>query len=479
MLTTSRAPLRLADEDVFVVAPLLTEPGGAAARLFLDRAVSARRTLTPNDAELGEITAITDLLDGVPLAIELAAARVTAFSVGEILAQLQHDLAGLGIANRRGPDRHRTIRAAIEWSMRTLSDNERRVLCQLAVLPGSFRLNTASAVSDESRLVVAALPGLVEQSLVTTDHRAGATRYRILEMIRAVAVDTLECRVHGLQCSIGCSTIALRNSNSSTRRDAPPAGLETEIARDNALYHRSFEHAVSTNQIDLGLQLVYKLFPAWPSLNQRSTLDRWMKELVVRTDGPSRMRARVLRRQAIIAAEEFQDDAELTRLLDSAEADALAVSDRQVLAEIRATRAAFDLDGGRLDGLETRLREAVAFLEEFGDGFVANTLTSLAALHRFRAEFDRAEEALTRAAAANPTWFQRGHIEVERAWCALIAGRIESASTRAVTALDLAERSGRLRSHLSRDRGRRLGRLGERRNGTGPPAPRSSPQRGR
>ena len=154
------------------------------------------------------------------------------------------------------------------------------------------------------------------------------------------------------------------------------------------------------------------------------------------------MRARVLRRQAIIAAEEFQDDAELTRLLDSAEADALAVSDRQVLAEIRATRAAFDLDGGRLDGLETRLREAVAFLEEFGDGFVANTLTSLAALHRFRAEFDRAEEALTRAAAANPTWFRRGHIEVERAWCALIAGRIESSSTRAVAALDLAERSG-------------------------------------
>ena len=117
VLATSRAALRVSGEDVVSVAPLPTEPGGAATELFLDRARAAHDELSTDDDVLDEIAALADLLDGVPLAIELAAARVAAFSVGEILALLRRDLAGLGDARRRGPDRHRTLRAAIDLEL--------------------------------------------------------------------------------------------------------------------------------------------------------------------------------------------------------------------------------------------------------------------------------------------------------------------------------------------------------------------------
>ena len=120
----------------------------------------------------------------MPLAIELAAARLNAFSVGELFDVLQLDLGGLSDPRRRGPDRQRTLRAAVEWSMRLLSGSEQAVLRRLAVLPGSFRLTTALAVSPAGRRGLA-MP-LVDHSLAAIEHRTGPTRYRLLETVRAV-----------------------------------------------------------------------------------------------------------------------------------------------------------------------------------------------------------------------------------------------------------------------------------------------------
>jgi predicted ATPase/DNA-binding SARP family transcriptional activator len=443
VLATSRAALRVPGEDVVVVEPLPTAAGGAATQLFIDRALTAPRALATNDTVLADIDAVTALLDGVPLAIELAAARVTAFSVSEILALLQHDLADLGDARRRGPDRHRTVRAAIEWSMGMLNDDERRLMCCLAVLPGTFRLSTAIAVTEsgDRRALVAALPSLVEQSLVTTEHRAGSTRYRLLEMIRAVGQDMLSLdERQGV-----LDRLLMHCIDELDVLDGhvfPEPGIEAEIARDSPLYSASFEHALATDQIDNGLHLVHQLFAAWHGLTQRSTLDRWMDELLARVESPSRMRVRVLRRQAILACENFGDDERTARLLDAAEADAIAVSDDQLVGEVRATRAGLDVDRGWLDGVEIRLRDALVLLEQSGGEYVANALTSLAQLYIFRAQFDEADERLIHAAAANPFWYQRVQIEEVRAWCALCAGRIESAASLGATALDMAERSG-------------------------------------
>jgi len=444
VLATSRAALRLAGEDVVVVEPLPTPPGGAATQLFIDRAVTQRGTLTTSDAVLAEISAVVDLLDGVPLAIELAAARVTAFSVGEILDLLQHDLAGLGHARRRGPDRHRSVRAAIEWSMRMLGDDERRLLCRLAVLPASFRLSTALAVTDtggERRALVAAMPSLVDQSLVITEHEAESTRYRLLEMIRAVGQEALsdDERTGVLDRLLA---YCLAETAVLDGHAFPEAGIEDAIVRDSALYSCSVEHALATGQIELGLGLVHGLYLAWHGEKQRSTLDRWMDQLLARVEAPSRMRAMVLRRQAIIACEQFGDDERWTRLLDDAEADAIAVSDNQQLGRVRATRAGLCFEHRGPEGLDiSYLRDAIVLLERSADEHLAGAVTTLANQYIWRAQCDQADELLDRAVASNPTWFQRVQIEESRAWCALLAGRIEFAASRAATTLDMAERS--------------------------------------
>lgn len=177
-------------------------------------------------------------------------------------------------------------------------------------------------------------------------------------------------------------------------------------------------------------------------MTQRSTLDRWMQALVAQETEPSRIRGMVLRRQAIIAAEQMGDDERAMRLLDAAESDAIAIADRDLLGRVLATRATTDLNAGRLEGIDARLTEAVAMLEESGGDYVANALTSLAMLAVRQARFDEAEDLFARAAAAGPMWFQRIHLQEERAWCALSAGRIDKAARHAASALDQAEQSG-------------------------------------
>ena len=331
--------LRVQDEDVFVVAPLLTERGGAAMQLFIDRAGVALGELSTDVRVLDQIGGVTAILDGVPLAIELAAARVTAFSVGEILAMLQDDMAGLVDSRRRGPDRHRSVRAAIEWSLRMLSHAERRLLGRLAVLPGSFRLGAAIAVTSggesEDRVVVEALHAFVDQSLIVAQHRTGPTRYRMLEMIRSIAQDEIDAKERD-EVLDRLLAHCLDQVSGMAGPVAPEAGFEEEARLDAGLFSVSIEHALATDQIESGLQLVYDLFTPWHGRTQRSTLDRWTSDLVAKTSAPSSLRAMVLRRQAILAIEDAGDDERARQLLEAAAADTTVLNDRSLLGRIRS-----------------------------------------------------------------------------------------------------------------------------------------------
>jgi predicted ATPase len=444
VLATSRAPLRLPGEHLVTIEPLATTVDGPAMQLFIQRAQDLGREVATTSDEVDDIRRLAELLDGVPLAVELAVARLTAFSVSEILDMLERDLAGLTDERRRGTERHRNVRAAIQWSMLLLDEETRRLLCRLAVLPGTFRLRTAMAAigSDrDGRALASAMPTLIEQSLVTVEHRTGSTRYRMLEMIRAVGQDSLpsEERETVLDALLVHLTHELEQQD---ERDVPEPGNEAEIQLDGPLYSIAAEHALATGQIELGLRFVYSLFLVWHAQTQRATLDRWMTDLVSRVDGPSRWRGMVLRRQAIIANEDFADDERSMRLFDAAEADALAIADRQLLSMVRVTRLGFDQTYGRLDGVEDGLQEAIAVLEEFEGEFLSNALTSLGELYFFRAQFDSAEKVFERAARGSPVWYRRVVLEEELAWCALLSGRIELAATRAVQSLEMAERSG-------------------------------------
>src|SRR5262249_13891005 len=200
VLATSREPLGIVGERAWRV-PSLTLPDprrlppldqvaeDEAVRLFLDRAVAVLPTfaLTPHNAPA--VAQVCHRLDGIPLAIELAAARVKVLSVEEITARLVDRFHLLTGGSRTALPRHQTLRAAMDWSHDLLVEPERLVLRRLGVFAGEFTLEAAEGVCGDQVLDV--LTQLVDKSLVVAEECEGLASYRLLETVRQYAVEKL------------------------------------------------------------------------------------------------------------------------------------------------------------------------------------------------------------------------------------------------------------------------------------------------
>ena len=197
ILVTSREPLNLAGELAWRVPgmslPDPTRPVGVealrssdAVALFHDRAVFSLRTFTVDNTSVKLVADICRRLDGVPLAIELAAALVKVLSLEQILDRLEHRFQILTGGSRTALPRHRTLRATVDWSYGFLSETDRIVFHRLSVFSGSFALDAAEALSprpvDSSTLD--ALARLVDKSMVGVEHSPEGVRYRLLETLR-------------------------------------------------------------------------------------------------------------------------------------------------------------------------------------------------------------------------------------------------------------------------------------------------------
>jgi predicted ATPase/DNA-binding SARP family transcriptional activator len=176
VLTTSRAPLAIAAERVYLLGELET---GDAAQLFRERAVAARPSVRLTEPT---VASIVSRLDGLPLAIELAAARVRAMSVEEIDHRLEDRFALLRGGDRSAPDRHQTLLAVIEWSWNLLDAGEQRALRRLALFHDGFTLEAAETVLGTGAFD--AVRGLVDQSLLSVAEAPAGIRYRMLETVR-------------------------------------------------------------------------------------------------------------------------------------------------------------------------------------------------------------------------------------------------------------------------------------------------------
>jgi predicted ATPase/class 3 adenylate cyclase len=201
VLATSREPLGLDGEVVRRVSSLsVPKPESsvddalatASVRLFVERAVAVTETFALDDVTVGPVIDICRHLDGIPLAIELAAARVRSMPPSEVAGRLDERFRLLGGGSRRAQERHRTLLATVSWSHDLLSVAERTVFRRLAVFPASFTLDGAEAVvghGDVDTDVVGSVLGLVDKSLVQFDPVEG--RYRLLETLRQFAADRL------------------------------------------------------------------------------------------------------------------------------------------------------------------------------------------------------------------------------------------------------------------------------------------------
>ena len=198
VLATSREPLGVPGEVLYPVPPLALPPLSAnpdeirsseAVRLFLERARTARPHLSDDERALDTAARICSDLDGLPLAIELAAARARALSLDDIAARLADRFRFLVSWRRLAPARHRTLREAMDWSYGLLAAEEQDLLAQLSVFAGGFTLSAVAAVcldGDEER-ALNLVERLIEASLVVAETRDGEMRYRLLDTVRQYA----------------------------------------------------------------------------------------------------------------------------------------------------------------------------------------------------------------------------------------------------------------------------------------------------
>jgi predicted ATPase/DNA-binding SARP family transcriptional activator len=194
ILTTSRAPLEVDGEHAFLLQPLpvLDDNGedGAAVELLFERVRLHRTGWAPTDAERQVGRDICGMLDGLPLAIELAAARERAFGLNTIATHLAERLSVLGNAPRGSVNPHTSLDAAIGWSVDQLGPADRAMLLRLRPFEGGFSWQGAEAVQPPGNdAVLAVLASLVNRSVIATDTSAGPTRYRMLETIRRYCRD--------------------------------------------------------------------------------------------------------------------------------------------------------------------------------------------------------------------------------------------------------------------------------------------------
>jgi predicted ATPase len=206
ILATSRQALGVAGEALFDVPPLslpnphrLSDPEDLAryeaAQLFVERARALRPDFALTGRNATEVARICYLLDGIPLAIELAAARVKALSVEQIGARLDGSFALL-TGGRTAVPHHRTLRATMDWSYALLTEEEQALLGRLSVFAGDFTLSAAEAVGAggiiEEIEVLDLLSSLVDKSLVLVSEGDGEARYRLLETVRQYGREKLE-----------------------------------------------------------------------------------------------------------------------------------------------------------------------------------------------------------------------------------------------------------------------------------------------
>jgi predicted ATPase/class 3 adenylate cyclase len=281
IVATSREPLRLLGERVVRLAPLREEP---AVQLFLERAANADRSgavLRHDESSQKSLVSICARLDGIPLAIELAAARVNVLGLKNLADRLDDRFRLLSGGPRTALPRQQTLRALLDWSYDLLSEPEQRVLRRLAVFSGGWTLDAAQVVClDDSGAAIAGEPiaewdvfdilsSLVEKSLVSAEIGETETRYGLLETTRAYALERLaksdeaeRVAVAHARYVLGLAQNAARTSLATSPR-AWQTAFEGELDNVRAALEWTL---VAKNDVVLGATIVQALDFAFESL---------------------------------------------------------------------------------------------------------------------------------------------------------------------------------------------------------------------
>ncbi len=308
ILATSREPLGVAGEAAWQVPSLSLADD--AIDLFADRARLARADFTVDDDNVGAVTEICRRLDGMPLAIELAAARVRSLSLTEIVDSLHDRFRLLTGGSRIAVRRQQTLRASVDWSHALVTDTERVLFRRLAVFLGGFDLDAAQAVAGadgvERYQVLDQLTLLVDKSLVVAENTGGRTRYRLLETVRQYALEKLgesgeADAVRSRHCDHYTAMAALLNA--PARTDYGQRLDQAEVEMDNLRGALGWNLEESDNE--RALSLASSLQPLWLARGRVLEGRAWFETVVGEGDlntleVPAAVRARALADTAVL-----------------------------------------------------------------------------------------------------------------------------------------------------------------------------------
>jgi predicted ATPase/DNA-binding CsgD family transcriptional regulator len=387
VLATSREPLAMAGEARYRLGPLtLPGPGDTgdsggseAVSLFADRARSADAHFTLDDQTAPGVAQLVARLDGMPLAIELAAARVESLGVGQLLDRLDDRFTLLAGGDRLAPSRQRSLAAAAEWSYQLLAEDERRVFRQLSVFPAPFTLEAAGAVAGEG--AAPAVLRLVDCSLLVPPRPGpdGRSRYAMLETLRGYGAGLLAVAGEQDDAEAALARYAVRVTEQAAVEMTTIAG-EPSAARWLDAEDATMGHALAwavENDPDMAARLVTALGLWWTLRGRLAGQGTLLRELAGRAEPGS---------EGWCAAEFWlgytaMDGADLPESLRRCAAIVDVIGDREpspILADCLALQSVTLANLGRVPEAAGCARRALAMARglgyPFAQAYATNTL---------------------------------------------------------------------------------------------------------
>ena len=408
VIVTSQAPLHVYGENEFPVPPFAVPDAKAtpsveelarvpAVALFVERARAVKREFELTSANSAAVASICARLDGLPLAIELAAARAKLLSPSAMLARLESSLSLLTGGARDLPVRQQTLRGTVEWSYRLLNAAEQTLFRRLSVFAGGCTLEAVEAVCDTKgdlgADVLDAMASMVDKSLVQQVEPAeGETRFHMLATIREYALERLResgeepatRRAHAAYC------LVLAEEGAEKVSAQPEWMARFEAEHDN--FRVALDSLIASGDTEWGMRLGTSLFRFWETREYltegRASIDKLLT-LEAATAHP-KLHARLLFAAAILASEQG-DYGRARQLMEQSIATCRALNDKRGVAVALNAFGVYARDAGELSKAASFFEQCVALWQELGDSAdIARALSNLANVVKLQGDYARA-----------------------------------------------------------------------------------------
>ena len=422
ILATSREVLGIPGEVTWRVPPLSVPPANAAAdmealgrcdavRLFVERATALRAGFALTAHNAPSVADVCRQLDGIPLAIELAAARVAVLPVPQIAARLSERFSLLTHGPRAASSRHRTLQAAIDWSYLLLTGDEQSAVRRLSIFAGGWTLEAAESVcGSEGKTplyVLDMLTQLVMKSLVLSDEHNGSVRYRFLETVRQYGLarlvasgelaDTKDRHLAWCAGLAGQAAPALAGPSQSTWFDR----LEAE--HDN--FRAALEWSAQSGRADLGLRIIGGIWRFWYIRGHAGEGRHWLEMLLpLGGEVPTAVRAEALKAGGNLAVQGQADYASGRAFYEDSLALWRALGDKRGVATVLGNLAFVAANEGDLERERVLLEESLALRREVNDQWgIALALHNLGRMAFRRGDYAKALVLLNESL---PIWLE-------------------------------------------------------------------------